>query len=533
MGMYLNPGNNLFKIALNSNIYIDKSGLISYVNDVINTEQRFICVSRPRRFGKSMAANMLAAYYSCDCDSRELFDKLKIKNCGTYESHLNKYDTIYLNIPKFLNKADDLKRLGNYVESVLVEELKKHFRYCHIPETEDLNTIISYISNYPDYKNKGFIFIIDEWDCIFREAVEDTAAQKNYLNFLRYVFKDNGDIKLAYMTGILPVKKYGSHSAINIFDEFSMTDPAILAEYVGFTENEVLALCEEYNADFNEMQYWYNGYLFDENLHIYNPESVVSALTRKKFRNYWTRTETYEALKIYIDMNFDGLKDDIIKMIGGSRVKISVDTFQNDMATFSSKNDVLALLIHLGYLAYNYNNSEVFIPNHEIQEEFTTAVTSSGWTEVIKSISLSDKLLEATLSLDNRTVARIIDEVHMNTVSVLQYNNENSLSCVITLAYYSARKDYILYREFPAGKGFADIVFIPRKTGSKPAIIVELKWDTTAKGAIRQIKDKKYAETLKLHQKEILLVGINYDKQRKKHECIIEKYNKPLPGTEK
>lgn len=525
MGMYLNSGNSLFKIALNSNIYIDKSGLLSYVNDVINTEQRFICVSRPRRFGKSMAANMLTAYYSCGCDSKELFDKLKIKNCKTYKSHLNKYDTIYLNIPKFLNKTDDLKKLGNYIESVLVAEFKKYFQSYHIPKTEDLNTIISYISNHPDYKNKGFIFIIDEWDCIFREAVENSVAQKNYLNFLRYIFKDNGDIKLAYMTGILPVKKYGSHSAINIFDEFSMTDPAMLAEYVGFTENEVITLCEEYNADFNEMQYWYNGYLFDEKLHIYNPESVVSALTRKKFRNYWSRTETYEALKIYIDMNFDGLRDSIIKMLGGSSIKISVNAFQNDMSTFASKNDVLTLLVHLGYLAYNCITDEVFIPDHEIQEEFITAVENSGWNEIIKSIRLSDELLEATLSIDNETVARIIDEVHMNTVSVLQYNNENSLSCVITLAYYSAQKDYILHREFPSGKGFADIVFIPRKTSSKPVIIVELKWDVTAKGAIRQIKDRKYAEILKLYQKEILLVGINYNKATKKHQCIIEKIN--------
>ncbi len=217
MGMYLNPGNNLFKIALNSNIYIDKSGLVSYVNDVINTEQRFICVSRPRRFGKSMAANMLTAYYSCGCDSKNLFDKLEIKSYNTYEDNLNKYDTIYLNIPKFLNKIDDLKKLGNYIENILVAELKNYFQNYNIPETEDLNTIISYVANHPNYKNRGFIFIIDEWDCIFREAVENTTAQKNYLNFLRNIFKDNGDIKLAYMTGILPVKKYGSHSAINIF----------------------------------------------------------------------------------------------------------------------------------------------------------------------------------------------------------------------------------------------------------------------------------------------------------------------------
>lgn len=297
MGMYLNPGNNLFKRALNSKIYVDKSGLISYINEVIDTEQEFVCVSRPRRFGKSMAANMLAAYYSYGCNSKELFDRLKIKKYHTYEENLNKYDTIFLNIPKFINKVNNINELGSYIEKILVKELKEYFQTYDIPVTTDLSTIISYISNHVNYKNKGFIFIIDEWDCVFREAIENIDAQKNYLNFLRSIFKDNGDIKLVYMTGILPIKKYGSHSAINIFDEFSMTDPAMLAEYTGFTENEVINLCEKFNIDSDEMQYWYDGYLFDENIHIYSPESVVNAITRKKFRSYWTRTETYEALK--------------------------------------------------------------------------------------------------------------------------------------------------------------------------------------------------------------------------------------------
>lgn len=420
----------------------------------------------------------------------------------------------FLNIPKFINKVNNINELGSYIEKILVKELKEYFQTYDIPVTTDLSTIISYISNHVNYKNKGFIFIIDEWDCVFREAIENIDAQKNYLNFLRSIFKDNGDIKLVYMTGILPIKKYGSHSAINIFDEFSMTDPAMLAEYTGFTENEVINLCEKFNIDSDEMQYWYDGYLFDENIHIYSPESVVNAITRKKFRSYWTRTETYEALKIYIDMNFNGLKDNIIQMLGGSKIKVSVDTFQNDMTTFASKDDVLTLLIHLGYLAYNYNSREVFIPNHEIQEEFTMAVESSHWNEVIKSISISDALLEATLASDYEAVARGIDEVHMNTISVLQYNNENSLSCVISLAYYSARKDYIMYRELPAGKGFADIVFIPRRYSDKPAIIVELKWDKTAEGAIKQIKEKNYSASVEQYNGEIILVGINYNKKK-------------------
>ena len=220
--------------------------------------------------------------------------------------------------------------------------------------------------------------------------------------------------------------------------------------------------------------------------------------------------------------NFDGLKDNIIKMLAGSRINISTDTFQNDMTTFASKDDVLTLLVHLGYLAYDYNSKEVFIPNHEIEEEFTIATKSSDWNEVIKSITLSDMLLEATLALKSGTVAQIIDEIHMATVSILQYNNENSLACVISLAYYSAKRDYIVHREFPTGKGFADLVFIPKKNIENPVIIVELKWNYSAEGAINQIKDKNYTKTLKDYSGKIILAGINYNKKTKKHECILE-----------
>ena len=399
MGLYLNKGNDLFRRSLNSKIYVDKSELILYTNSVLDTESEYICVSRPRRFGKSMAANMLAAYYDKSCDSLALFKNLKIAQNPGFKNHLNKYDVIFLEIQNIIAEAGSIDNLMDYIKTSLIKELKEEYGNSIIGDETNLFLLLENIYKNCKDINNGFIFIIDEWDCIFREAVENTGAQKKYLSFLRNIFKDNGDIKLVYMTGILPIKKYGSHSALNIFDEFSMTDPAMLARYAGFTEDEVLGLCEKYGSDFNEMQYWYNGYLFDEKLHIYNPESVVSALTRKKFRNYWTRTETYEALKVYIDMNFDGLKDSIIKMLGGSRVKISVNTFQNDMSAFASKDDVMTLLVHLGYLAYNYNTGEVSIPNHEIQEEFFTAVGSSGWDEVVKSIQLSDELLEATIPL--------------------------------------------------------------------------------------------------------------------------------------
>lgn len=530
MGIYLNPGNDSFKRALRSRIYVDKSGLIAYANCVMGSEQGYICVSRPRRFGKSMAANMLSAYYSKQCDSRAMFQELKIAEDPSYEEYINQHDVIFLNIQQFMRGAGTPDNLVNYIEMKVLAEIRKAYS-CVREEERSLPDALMTIYTKDTNENKGFVFIVDEWDCIFREAKENKNAQKMYLDFLRDLFKDRVYVKLAYMTGILPIKKYGTHSALNIFDEFSMTDPKYLAEYVGFTEEEIKGLCQTYHMDFEEAKRWYDGYYFKREKHIYNPKSIVDAMIQQEFQSYWTSTETYEALKIYMDMNFDGLKDAVITMMGGIGWKIDTTTFQNDMTSFSGKDDVLTLLVHLGYLAYDEEKKEVFIPNEEIQREFLRAVKQSGWNTVIDAVMASEKLLKATLNCDAHAVARGIDAVHAENTSILSYNNENSLSCVITLAYYSAKKDYILIRELPSGNGFADMVFLPRKFSDKPAFIIELKWDYSAKGAISQIKDKQYVKSLEQYSGKLLLVGINYDKKTKKHECVIEPFLKrPLSG---
>lgn len=328
---------------------------------------------------------------------------------------------------------------------------------------------------------------------------------------------------MAYITGILPIKKYGTESALNNFDEYTMINPKGLADYVGFTEAEVEGLCRKYEMDFSEAKHWYDGYFFRKKIHIYNPRSIVQAMINAEFENYWTQTETYEGLKSYIDLNYDGLKDAIIYMIGSGRCEIDTGAFQNDMTSFRSKDDILTLLVHLGYLAYDKYKREVYIPNEEIREEFIRAVRNSGWEKIVKIFSDSKELLEATWDLDSDKVAEKIDEIHLSSVSVLNYNDENALSCVVALAYISARADYMLVREFPSGKGFADIVFLPHSYSDKPAMIVELKWNKQAEGAIAQIKDKKYVKALEGYAGDLLLVGISYQKKSKKHDCIIEK----------
>ena len=522
MGILLNPDNIDFQEALNSEIYIDKTELMLYTNKVLRTEQKYICVSRPRRFGKSMAANMLTAYYSRGCDSREMFSKYKIAKADSFEKHLNKYNVIHINMVNFLSHGNSMTEVISYLERRLIHELKREYSDV---DCFDWNDLISVLEDIFAEKKTPFVFIIDEWDCIFRKHINDTDAQTKYLDFLRNLLKNQSYIALAYMTGILPIKKYGEHSAINVFYEYSMTDAKPISEFTGFTEDEVKFLCEKYDKPFEQMKHWYDGYCLD-GISIYNPKSVVESILRNNFGNYWTSTETYEALKVYIEMNFDGLKDTIIELLAGQKAVIDTTTFTNDMVTFNTKDDVLTLLIHLGYLTYNSDTKEVSIPNYEISEQFASTIRVMGWSEVANSIKNSDELLKATLACDEEKVAELIEQSHQDNTSILKYNDENSLSCVLSLAYYSARKSYIIERELPAGKGFADLVFKPRSNNSNPAMIVELKYDNSAESAIEQIKEKQYMDCLKDYSGEILLVGVNYDKESKRHSCKIEKAKK-------
>lgn len=521
MGIYLNPDNANFQEALNSEIYVDKSRLIQCTNKVLKTKQKYISVSRPRRFGKSMAADMLTAYYSRGCDSKEMFQNLEITQSPDFEEHLNQYNVIHINMQEFLSESGSMEEMLQMIQKTILFDLTEEFldvRY--FDNTKLLRSLRDVFAKH----GIPFIFVIDEWDCVFRAHKNDLESQKKYLDFLRNLLKDQSYVALAYMTGILPIKKYGEHSALNMFTEVSMTDPREYAEFTGFTENEVRELCEHYNMPFDEMKRWYDGYNL-MGISIYNPRSVVMSMTGGYFNNYWTSTETYEALKEYIELNQDGLRNKVIQMIAGEKVKINPEKFQNDMVTFRSADDVLTLLVHLGYLTFDFDTKEVWIPNSEVRQEFINSIEDGGWEHVMQAIRQSDTLLDATLQGDEKKVAEIIEQVHQDNTSILQYNDENSLSCVLSLAYYSVQKSHTITREAPAGKGYADLVFEPRRTSHLPAFIVELKWGHSAEEALEQIKAKDYKDALQNYSGEILLIGINYDKE-KHHSCKIERAKK-------
>ena len=388
MGIYFNPDNNSFTKATKGKIYVDKTGLLNELNRLLCTEGNCVAISHARRFGKSQAAGMIDAYYSLGSDSKELFAPFEISKAPDFEKHLNKYNVFKINMQEFLSMTQNVDEMLKVLQKRLIKELKYNY-----PEYVDCDNLVFAMQDIFSYTGQSFIVLIDEWDCLFREYKQDEEAQRKYLDFLRVWLKDKAYIALAYMTGILPIKKYGTHSALNMFMEYSMTDPGNMAEYFGFTEKEVENLCIEYGMSIEETKAWYNGYgLYSHNKQedilysIYNPKSVVEAMLRHRFGNYWNQTETYEALKIYIQMNMDGLKDAIIEMLAGNSVRINIGTFHNDMTTFATRDDILTLLVHLGYLTYDVEKESVRIPNKEVAQEYINAISTMDWKEAISQI---------------------------------------------------------------------------------------------------------------------------------------------------
>ena len=521
MGTYINIGNAGFQSARNSE-YVDKSGLINIVNKSLFTERRYSCVSRCRRFGKSMAAKMLYAYYDHSCDSRSLFADLQISGDPTFEQHLNKYAAIYLDMTSFVTLYHD-ERIVDKIDAALLEDVSK--AYPNVPVKQE-DSLMDYLLRVSIEKGEQFVFIIDEWDAICREFASGTKAMDNYVGWLRRMFKSQDGMRVfacVYMTGILPIKKYDTQSALNNFQEYSMMKPGGMGEYFGFTKDEVNSLAEKHNMELEELEKWYDGYQIGNVSSIFNPNSVMTALMEQWCESYWGRTGATEVITGYIRMNYEGLKDDIIFMLAGGRCKVNPTRFQNDMSIIESKDDVLTVLIHLGYLSYDRNKMECYIPNKEVAGEMENAVEDNNWKPVVDALKASEQLLQDTLDGDEEAVAQGVDAAHDENTSILSYNNENSLACVLSIAYYYAKNDYVMYRELPTGKGFADIVLIPRKNVVSPAIVLELKYNKDADSAIDQIHRKQYPEKVAPHSDNLLLVGINYDKTTKQHQCKIER----------
>ena len=527
MSLYINKGNEGFQRIRNSE-YIDKSGLIAVINSTLFTRNCFSCITRSRRFGKTMAAEMIQAYYDHSCNSRSLFADLEIASHPSFEEHLNKYPVIFIDMGFFVSRHKD-KTVLDELNTEIINDVNSIYPHVPVKEKDDL---MQYLIRVSLDTGDKFIFIIDEWDAILRECGhipydENQTVADKYVDWLRRLFKSEPATQVfagVYMTGILPIKKYKTQSALNNFQEYSMIEPGAMAPFFGFTKEEVKSLAEKHDMDFDELEKWYDGYQIGDEQSMFNPNSVMQAIGRGRCRSFWAGTGSFDAVTSYIAMNFDGLKDDIIFMLGGGRAKVNPTKFQNDLSIVRSKDDVLTVLIHLGYLSFDWRRSECYVPNKEVGDELVNAVEENKWELVTKSIENSEKLLDATLRGNSEYVARALRAIHSDETSAFSYNDENSLACVLSLAYYYARNDYHIHREYPTGEGYADLVLIPRKNVTSPALVIELKYDKSTKAAISQIKARNYPQAVADYTGDILLVGINYDKDTKQHECQIERW---------
>ena len=536
MGIYLNPGYENFRRTLAADIYVDKTMMIKEINRFIDTGNNYICISRPRRFGKTIAGNMLNAYYSKGCDARELFAPYKIAQEPSFEEKLNKYNVIKIDMNSEYQNSRDKEHFLTRLEEEIAEEMQKQFP--DVPLKAESSLAQNILKIYSE-TGETFILLIDEYDVLVREQVPQELFHA-FLSFLNGLFKSDtlrSAISLAYLTGILPVVRDKIQSKLNNFKEYTILDAGVLSEFVGFTDEEVRALCAEKKIDYTECRRWYDGYLLRKPVkagdttspgwyEVYNPESLVRSAEDRKFRNYWGRTSSYEVISDFISRNFDGTQDAVIRMMAGEEADVDPDTYLNTMTDFKSRDDVFTYLMHVGYLAFHEDHRTCRIPNKEVRDEWIRALARlEDYRTTDEIIEASKELLSETLAGNEDAVAKALDRSHIHVTSNRSYNNEDALQSAIYLAYLFALNRYTVVKEMTAGKGFSDVTFIPF-VPDIPAMIIELKRNDSAASAIDQIREKRYYESLSRYQGDLLFVGINYDEKEKTHTCRIERFIK-------
>lgn len=502
-----------YQRTLRKKVFVDKSGMIMSLNELLGTADAYVCITRPRRFGKTINANMLGAYYTKGYDTKSMFKDLEVAQDKEFEKYLNQYNVIFMDLSRMPDECFDYKE---YFQSIL-KKLKEDLltAYPHLREVQ-YDSVSRMLQDSGDH----FIFILDEWDSIFYEEFMTIQDKCDYLKFLKGLLKDQPYVELAYMTGVLPIAKYSSGSELNMFDEYNFVNDNIYDQYFGFTEEEVRQLCKEYpTVSFEEMKKWYDGYYLSDGESLFNPRSVSKALMRGICLNYWTETGPMNEVADCIEHNVDEVREDIVKLVAGIPVEVELKGYSAAEQRLETRDEILSAMVVYGFLSYY--DGYLRIPNHELMEKYQNVLQRESFGEVKEIVDCSREVLEATLNMDEEKVAALVEEVHDKEIPFLQYKDENAMSCVITLCYLYARKDYRMEREYASGKGYCDYVFIPKKRNI-PAIILELKYGHSCEEALQQIKDRNYMQRVKEYG-EIILVGINYDDE-KHHKCRIEKY---------
>ena len=539
MGIFVNPGNNRFRKTLNSKIYVDKSPMINELNELIGTDDGFVCMSRARRFGKTMMTNLMSAYYSKNCDSREIFENLKLSKQEGWDMYLNSINVIQIDLQGFYSIIKDKSRVIDKLQADVVNELRMQFPSVKIPADA---VIADTIYNIHNELGETFVIIIDEYDVLIRDKSAPESLRNEYIDFLNALFKSNTTkeaISLAYLTGILPIYREIVQSKLNNFTEYTMLNPDQFAQYFGFTENEVQNLCLENNADYDICQMMYDGYIFQKPydmavqpnndaqtvIHIFNPNSVAKAVTKHRYDNYWVATSALEAITLYIDANIAGIQDDIKTLLKGEKdIEVNVLRYNNNVEHFATKDEIFTYLIHLGYLAFDPIKQTCHIPNGEIRSAWLNIMSDAkGFEPIQRMLENGRQLIVATENGDAEAVVQALDDSHADISSPLTYNRESSMQSAILMAYFYARKDYLVFSELASGCGYADVALVPT-VPQKPIIIIELKKDGAPATAIEQIKTRNHAHAFRYHPgHEAVLVGVTYDAKTKHHKCLIEK----------
>ncbi len=511
--MYLNTQESYknFVHLVNSEVFIDKSMIIKILNRRLNTTNKFICITRPRRFGKSEITNLIESYYTKAIDAKPIFDKLSISKENTYDAHLNKYNTIKID---FSIKKEIPEDYSSYISRIINEI------------SEDLCNAYQHIdfSKYDTLSNKflatddEFIFIFDEWDFIFNKGIY-VSHHEDFLDFLRVLLKGRSYVSLCYMTGILPIKKHSSGSALNMFEEYTLLDDGVFEEFFGFTEDEVHSLSNKHNMPYEELEHWYNGYKMESGLKIFNPRSVNIAILKKKCKSYWVNTGAMNEVLEYLEIDPIGVRDDVVRMVGHEEIEIDdIEEFRAGQQPPQTKEEIYSAMITLGFLTYS--EGLLSIPNRELMGEFEKALKDKCFSGEVDMFKESRLMLKATLARDTETMAKILHNIHNREISLYDYNHENGLSSVVSLAYLSARSKYIIKKEEHTGRGRADFIFHPLTSRDIP-IVIELKRNKGTQVAIDQILQQEYASTLfERYKRNILIVGIDYT-EGKDHTCQV------------
>lgn len=542
MGNYLNTAAvcDAYSREFHSPYFVDKSLLLEQLIPRIETNASYICITRPRRFGKSVMAYMIASFFSRTCNADTIFHQLKISAADSYKNYLGKYDVIFISFHELPRKCRSYEQYIERIENRLLKDLKEAYPEAGIQDEDALWDAFS--SVYRAYHSKKFIFVLDEWDFIFHRDFVTQRNQKEYLDFLSNLLKGKAYVSLAYMTGILPIAKYSSGSELNMFLEYTMASEELYGDYFGFTETEVDALYEKFRANQPNpaitregLRLWYNGYRTKQGEQLYNPRSVVAALTNNNLGNYWTSAGPYDEIFYYIGQNTADVRDDLAKMISGIPVSANVREYAATSMNLTTKDEIFSAMVVYGFLSCY--NGYVSIPNKELMERFRDMLMkepSLGYVHQLAKVS--GQMLQATLRGDTDAMLEILEFAHNTEIPLLNYNNETDLTALVNLVYLAARDAYRVEREDKCGIGYVDFIFYPETNPQADGIILELKVNDTPEHALQQIKDKRYAlkfegtlgEPLK-YPGRVLGVGISYDKETKKHFCKVEVLREKQP----